>query len=40
MSAGLARALYALPWLAVPPIGFDELATLPRTSSAAAAVGA
>ena len=28
MSAGLARRLYALPWLAVPPIGLCELSKL------------
>jgi arsenite-transporting ATPase len=30
MSAGLARRLYALPWLATPPIGLQELAALVR----------
>lgn len=28
MSAGLAQRLYALPWLAVPPIGLGELSKL------------
>lgn len=40
MSAGLAQRLYALPWLAVPPIGLGELSKLargPTTSAAAAA---
>lgn len=31
MSAGLARRLYALPWLATPPIGLNELAVLVRS---------
>ena len=30
MSAGLAQRLYALPWLAVPPIGLGELSKLVR----------
>lgn len=40
MSAGLARRLYALPWLATPPIGLSELAALVRAPapSATAAV--
>jgi arsenite-transporting ATPase len=28
LSAGLARRLYVLPWLAVPPVGLDRLARL------------
>ena len=40
LSAGLAQRLYALPWLAVPPIGFGELSKLVRTPSAAASVPA
>jgi arsenite-transporting ATPase len=30
MSAGLAQRLYALPWLAVPPVGLGELSKLVR----------
>ncbi|WP_425259548.1 arsenical pump-driving ATPase [Rubrivivax sp. RP6-9] len=30
LSAGLARRLYALPWLAVPPVGLGALSTLVR----------
>jgi len=37
LSAGLAQRLYALPWLAVPPIGLAELSKLVRTPAAAAA---
>jgi arsenite/tail-anchored protein-transporting ATPase len=33
LSAGLARRLYALPWLAVPPIGLGELAKLVGASA-------
>jgi arsenite-transporting ATPase len=40
VSAGLAPRLYALSWLAVPPIGLDELSKLVRTPSAAACVAA
>ena len=40
LSAGLAQRLYALPWLAVPPIGLGELSKLVCTPSAAAAVTA
>ena len=40
LSAGLAQRLYALPWLAVPPIGLGELSKLVRTPSAAASVAA
>jgi len=36
MSAGLARRLYALPWLATPPIGLNELAALVRASASTA----
>ena len=39
MSAGLAKRLFALPWLTVPPIGFIELSKLAsRTAPAAAAL--
>ncbi len=37
LSAGLARRLYALPWLTVPPIGIGELARLVGTPAAASA---
>ena len=37
LSAGLAQRLYALPWLAVPPIGLGELSKLVRMPAAAAA---
>ena len=37
MAAGLARRLYALPWLAVPPIGLGELSRLVRAPAPAAA---
>ncbi|GCL61585.1 arsenical pump-driving ATPase [Pseudaquabacterium pictum] len=30
LTAGLARRLYALPWLATPPVGLDALAALAR----------
>lgn len=40
LSAGVAQRLYALPWLAAPPIGLGELSKLVRTSSAAASVAA
>ena len=40
MSAGLARRLYALPWLAVPPIGLGELAALVRAPAPAATAAA
>jgi len=33
MSAGLARRLFTLPWLTVPPIGFVELSKLVLTGS-------
>ncbi len=37
MTAGLARRLYALPWLPVPPIGIGALSKLVRTPAAAGA---
>jgi arsenite/tail-anchored protein-transporting ATPase len=37
LSAGLAQRLYALPWLAVPPIGLGELSKLVRMPAAVAA---
>ena len=37
MSAGLAKRLFALPWLAVPPIGVGELSKLVRPAKVAAA---
>ncbi|CAN5127754.1 arsenical pump-driving ATPase [soil metagenome] len=37
MSAGLARRLFTLPWLTVPPIGFVELSKLVAEPSLAAA---
>ena len=37
LSAGPAQRLYALPWLAVPPIGLGELSKLVRMPAAAAA---
>jgi len=40
LSAGLARRLYALPWLAMPPIGLDALSKLVRAPATAAAVAA
>ena len=40
MSAGLARRLYALPWLTVPPIGLGELSKLVCTPAPAATVAA
>jgi len=40
MSAGLAQRLYALPWLAVPPIGLGELSKLVRAPATAAVVAA
>ena len=40
MSAGLARRLYALPWLATPPIGLNELAALVRAPAPAATAAA
>ncbi len=40
MSAGLARRLYALPWLAVPPVGLGELAKLVCAPAPAAGVAA
>jgi Anion-transporting ATPase len=38
LSKGLARRLYALPWLPVPPIGLGELSKLVHLPSAAVAV--
>jgi arsenite-transporting ATPase len=35
ISAGLARRLYALPWLTEPPIGLDALSKLTRAPAAA-----
>ena len=32
MSAGLAKRLFTLPWLTVPPIGFVELSKLVLTN--------
>jgi len=40
MSAGLARRLYALPWMATPPIGLNELAALVRAPAPAATAAA
>lgn len=37
LSAGLARRLYALPWLTVPPIGIGELSRLVGTPAVASA---
>jgi arsenite-transporting ATPase len=37
LSAGLAKRLYALPWLAVPPIGLAELSKQVRAPSASVA---
>ncbi len=37
MSSGLARRLFALPWLTVPPVGLRELAKLVRPARPAAA---
>ena len=40
MANGLARRLFTLPWLTVPPIGFAELSKLvSSTASANAAHG-
>ena len=36
LTAGLARRLYALPWLATPPVGLDALSALARTPDPAA----
>jgi arsenite-transporting ATPase len=33
LTAGLARQLYGLPWLAVPPVGLDELSKLVRATA-------
>ena len=35
MAAGLARRIFTVPWLTVPPIGFAELSRLVGESSAA-----
>ena len=40
MSAGLARRLYAVPWLAVPPIGLVELSKLVHAQPLATAAAA
>jgi arsenite/tail-anchored protein-transporting ATPase len=40
MSAGLAKRLYALPWLAVPPIGLVELSKLVRAPVSSATTSA
>ena len=40
MSAGLARRLYAVPWLAVPPIGLGELSKLVHAQPLATAAAA
>ena len=40
MSAGLAQRLYALPWLAVPPVGLGELSKLVQAPATTAAVAA
>ena len=37
MSAGLAKRLFTLPWLTVPPIGFVELSKLVRKTGHATA---
>ena len=37
MSAGLAKRLFTLPWLTVPPIGFIELSKLANATAPAAA---
>ncbi|RZL35318.1 MAG: arsenical pump-driving ATPase [Rubrivivax sp.] len=39
MSAGLARRLFALPWLAVPPVGVGELSRLTNTTPGEAPKG-
>jgi arsenite-transporting ATPase len=36
LTSGLAGRLYALPWLAVPPVGLDELSKLVRAPAPAA----
>jgi arsenite-transporting ATPase len=40
LSTGLAKRLYALPWLTVPPIGLAELAQLVRAKAQAATAAA
>lgn len=40
MSAGLAQRLYALPWLAMPPVGLGELSKLVRAPLPAGALAA
>ena len=40
MASGLAKRIFTLPWLTVPPIGFGELSKLVRKPSAAAATHA
>ena len=40
LSAGMAQRLYMLPWLTVPPIGFDELSKLVGAPEAAVTVPA
>ena len=40
LSAGLARRLYALPWLTLPPIGLAELSRLVSTAAPAAPAAA
>jgi arsenite-transporting ATPase len=40
MAAGLAKHIFALPWLTVPPIGFSELSKLVSTAMPAAAARA
>ncbi|MEP6908601.1 MAG: ArsA-related P-loop ATPase, partial [Pseudoxanthomonas sp.] len=40
MSAGLAKRLFTLPWLTVPPIGFAELSKLASNTTPAEAVHA
>ena len=37
MSAGLAKRLFTLPWLTVPPIGCAELSKLVRSPTSSAA---
>jgi arsenite-transporting ATPase len=40
MTQGIARRLFVLPWLSVPPIGFGELSALVRGAARPAAVEA
>jgi len=40
MAAGLAKRMFTLPWLTVPPIGFAELSKLISKPSTIAAIDA